>query len=373
VMELLKRRISEPYRWFFPVGIILLIAGAGVWIPLLWNQDSYPILIHRFLMLNGFTSFFIAGFLMTAIPRFSGAGNAQLFEILIFNIVTLIGLIISISGNESYVSFISALQALLILLFIGRRILKRKQNPPFSFIFIFVGLILWLFSGIYTGITGSDLLKSLHYEGAIAAIIIGVGSRLIPGILGHVDIVQMQRSAYEKPVPIYRTIPVSFVLLILGFILSYFMIELSGYFRAGIVAWIAIVYWKIFSLPKERTSLTWSIWISAWLIVLSFIFRAFAREGEIHVSHAFFLGGIVLLSLMIATRVIQSHGPKDKNLENIKLLYVVTGLIVISMLTRVSAFYLPEQYLSHLSYGAFVLILAVIIWAVRFLKYVRIR
>lgn len=307
---------------------------------------------------------------MTAIPRFSGAGNAQLFEVILFNLITFVGLIFSINEIESIVSYVSALQAVLILLFIGRRIFKRKQNPPFSFIFIFIGLILWLVSGIYTGFTGSDLLKPLHYEGAIAAIIIGVGSRLIPGILGHVDIVQLQRSTYERPVPIYKTIPISFVLLIIGFILSYFMSELSGYFRAFIVSWIAIAYWKIFTLPNERTSLTWSVWISSWLIALSFILRAFVKEGEIHVSHSFFLGGIVLLSMMIATRVIQSHGPKNKQLENSKILYVVTGFVILAMLTRVSAFYMPEHYLNHLSYGAIVLILAVIIWSLKYLKYV---
>lgn len=366
----LNRDISNPFRWFFPLGIIFLIIGALVWVPLLWTADFYPITVHRFAMVNGFTSCFIAGFLMTAVPRFSGAGYAKLYEVICFTIITFIGFLVSIFGTEEFASFFSAFQAIGILCFLFMRISKRKQNPPYSFLFIFVGLILWTFSALHFGFTGAETLKSLHYEGAIAAIILGVGSRLIPGILGHVEIVQQQRAVYEKPVSIIKTVPLSFAVLIIGFVSSY-LLPHALVMRAVVVSWIALKYWKLYKTPAEKTALTWSIWTSAWLIVTGFVLRSVMSEGEIHLTHVFFIGGIVLLSLLVATRVIQSHGPKDKKLENLKVLYVVTGLTTVAMLTRVSAYYMPETYLTHLAYGAILLVLVVIIWSIKYLKFIR--
>ena len=104
---------------------------------------------------------------------------------------------------------------------------------------------------------------------------------------------------------------------------------------------------------------------------MSFLSKPFIQAGDIHVSHSFFINGIVLLSLLIGTRVIQSHGPKNKKLENKKILYVITGLIVLAALTRVSAYYLPDVYLTHLAYSSVVLSLAVILWAFSYLRYIK--
>jgi uncharacterized protein involved in response to NO len=322
-------------------------------------------------MLNGFSASFIAGFLMTAVPKFSQTETAHLLEVICFFSVTVLGLIFAFIENEKYSFMASSLQAGIILFFISRRVMKRKVNPPYSFIFIFVGLILWLTSAVMGMLTFSDIFKSLHYEGSIAAIILGVGSRLIPGILGHVEIVQTQRDHYEKDKPFLLTVPSHFYAMIILFITSYFLTgQLGIIIRAGIVVLIGIFYWKIYRFPKDKSALTWSIWISCWLILASFILKASWIEGYIHASHAFFFCGIVLLSLLIATRVIQSHGPKDKGLENLKILYLVTVLVIFASATRVFAFLIPEDYFFHLGYSSIMLSVAVIIWGHRYLRFV---
>src|SRR5690606_34686279 len=99
---------KEPYRFFFPLGIIFLLWGALIWAPLLWNDEVYPVLAHRYLMLNGFSGCFIAGFLMTAIPRFSQTKRAEKFEVLAFFFVTLFGLFFAYQENESATFICSA-------------------------------------------------------------------------------------------------------------------------------------------------------------------------------------------------------------------------------------------------------------------------
>ena len=317
-------------------------------------------------MLNGFFGCFACGFLMTAVPKFSQTDSASWYEIIAFLSVTCFGLWPAYADKPPLVFFISALQPSIILFFLLTRIFHRKQNPPYSFIFLFVGLIHWLVSALLSIFIDAEAFKHLHYEGAIACMILGVGSRLIPGILGHLEIVSTQ-----KPIPLYRTLPVTFLLIVISFSMSYFLPESSGgILRALVVSYIGITYWHLQKFPVIRSSLPWSVWIASWMIVLSFLLKAFWQEGLIHISHAFFISGIVLLTLLVATRVLQSHGPKDPSLENSKTLYWVTFLLVLAAATRVSAFLLPHLYLSHLGYSSLILSLAVIIWSIKYLRFI---
>lgn len=362
---------SEPFRPFFPLGIFYLLMGILLWLPQLWNPGEYPVLLHRVLVLNGFTASFIGGFLMTAVPRFSQTFSARPREVIAYFLVTILATLSAYLERESWTNIFSALQPAMLLIFIFSRISKRQQNPPYSFVFIFVGLGLWLVSSLMGLFLDSEGFKHLHYEGSIAAIVLGVGSRLIPGILGHVQIVNAQKEQYERPVPLLTTVPWYFFLLILSYVGSYFMEEILGsWVRAGIVLAIGEFYWRLYKFPQERTALTWNIWAAGWLICLSFLLKAFWSGGGIHANHGFFINGIVLLSLLISTRVIQSHGPKEKTLENWKGLYVVSGLVLLASSTRVSAYLMPQQYLTHLGYSSLILAIAVILWAQKYFRYI---
>lgn len=372
-MEILKKPLSDPYRILFPLGIFLGLWGILIWLPQIFIQESYPVLAHRYLMLNGFTASFIAGFLMTAVPKFSQTKPAENYEVLSFILATVAGLVFSYLDNEKLTFIFSAIQAILILMFLFARIMKRKANPPYSFVFIFVGLFFWVFSGLMSAFVDGETFKVLHYEGSIAAIILGVGSRLIPGILGHVEIVQTQRNRYENERPFILTVPVHFFLIIACFIGSYFLKDSIGiYIRTLVVAGIGVYYWRLITFPKTKSALTWSLWTSCWLIIVSFLLKAFWEAGAIHASHSFFICGILLLTLLVATRVLQSHGPKDPTLENSKVLYVVTFLVVLAASTRVSAFLMPEHYLRHLGYSSLVLSAGILIWSWKYLRYAKV-
>lgn len=366
-----KTIVAEPYRLFFPMGTLLLLCGVLIWIPLLWTAEDYPILLHRFLVLNGFIASFVGGFLMTAVPKFSKTDPAKNYEVFIYLLILILGVIFAHKDMEIQTFIISALQPLWILKFLFSRISKRKENPPYSFVFIFVGLILWVLSAFGSAFLDIEAYKHLHYEGAIAAIILGVGSRLIPGILGHVEIVAAQRSHYETPKAILRTVPLSFFGLIFLFITSYFLsYPVSEILRAIIVLFIGLKFWKLYQLPKDKTALTFCIWISSWLIVGSFLLKAFWEEGGIHAGHAFFINGLVLLSLLIGTRVLVSHGPQVKKLEDWRGLYFITGVIFLASATRISAYLMPDSYLRHLGYASILLSLAVMIWANKYLRFI---
>src|SRR6266516_2678 len=64
---------ADPYRIFFPLGILLGVMGVSIW-PLYYFgiTEGYSGRAHAFVQTDGFLYAFIAGFLLTAIPRFTG-------------------------------------------------------------------------------------------------------------------------------------------------------------------------------------------------------------------------------------------------------------------------------------------------------------
>src|SRR5690606_3950720 len=71
--EYRTRWASEPYRLFFPIGILTAIAGVMMW-PLLYagKLGFYPGEAHVRVMIGGFMGAFVTGFLGTAFPRLTG-------------------------------------------------------------------------------------------------------------------------------------------------------------------------------------------------------------------------------------------------------------------------------------------------------------
>src|SRR5205085_2688884 len=63
----------EPYRVFFPLGVGFGLAGLAIW-PLysFGLTATYSGRSHALVQTDGFLYAFIAGFLLTAIPRFTG-------------------------------------------------------------------------------------------------------------------------------------------------------------------------------------------------------------------------------------------------------------------------------------------------------------
>src|SRR5689334_19444983 len=66
-------RSSDPYRILFPLGIVLGASGVSIW-PLYYYgiTEGYSGRAHASVQSGGFLFAFVAGFLLTAIPRFTG-------------------------------------------------------------------------------------------------------------------------------------------------------------------------------------------------------------------------------------------------------------------------------------------------------------
>ncbi len=381
--KFIERIKKEPFRIFFPLGWILAMIGVLPWVPFAWTSDiAYPGGFHAALMSRGFLSSFILGFLMTAIPRFTGTNTARGWEIGLGLLTVIACLICSLLGEFAYARGVTLIQIAILVVYVSSRFPRRSTNPPGAFIFVGVGLCLG-FSGSFLEFLGSleqvNLSASFilfgkitSFYGMVLALILGVGSRLFPGILGWSEIVQTQRQQYEKPIPFVKAIPPDLLLcaavLVVSFIVESFIAERIGRgLRASLVFYVAIRYWRLHRRPPKVTWMNWALIAAAWSIVLGEWLSALFPEWGLDGKHLVFVGGFSLLSLLVGARVTLAHGEGLAAESSWWPYCPLAAFILLASLARTAVHWTPNSYFPHLAFAAVLWCAGAVIWATFFL------
>lgn len=368
---------KDPFRLFFPVGALLAIAGVLPWAAELFTHAFYPRDFHRVLMIDGFLLSFVAGFLMTAITRFTGTHFATKWEIVGVLISILVANLATFFTMQTVSFLFSAIAVLQIALFAFRRFRKKTVNPPYTFIFIGLGLFFWLLSNlglffVTVGATIPETLTSifddLFSNGAVMSLVLGVGGRLLPGILGWEEIIVAQRQQYETQRSYLNVVPkdvwAAMILFAASFLLSPVLsLRWCLLLRGFVTLYFAVVYWRIHRFPKTRSYLTWSLWVCAWCLVAGYFLPVLWAAGTVHALHLNFVGGFSLITLLISMRVTFAHGEIGTGIEKtFPWIAVCAGLIFLAAITRVTAILWPTIYLDHLGYAAITWLLGLTAW-----------
>lgn len=115
------------------------------------------------------------------------------------------------------------------------------------------------------------------------------------------------------------------------------IVQVFGHYLIGSLAVSILLFisfhnrLKIFERPKNRTLLTLGIWISLWSIFLGTFLSSF-EMFSVFGRHIYFIAGISLLTVMIASRVSLSHGGYSLHFESTS-----KGLIFVIILGVASA------------------------------------
>lgn len=360
------------YRIFFPAGFVLGFWGAFVWVLYSFNLINYPGALHPEIMMGGFLLSFVLGFLCTAVPKFTDSFPPTNKEVLL-SVILIVALFVGqLKANALYFRVCSFTIFLYLTFFVVRRFLNRKANPPAPFLFVGIGLISGLFGSLILLLSSFDIISPSLFalgrlfivQGYILSFVLGIGSRLIPSLMGFAPPPdQAQKSLGVK----------TYLILAIFFLLTYvFEAFISSYFgmllRDLIIIFIAFVPWKIYKFPKRKAVHAYGLWISCWFLLIGHVGASLFIGYKIHFMHLFYIGGLSLLTLFVATRVTLSHGGHDTGLElKSKYLYGVIFLFVSAALTRFSAGLLPAHYQSHLLYAAIVWILGLLLWGIIFI------
>jgi uncharacterized protein involved in response to NO len=376
---------GEPFRIFFPLGLLAGISGVSLW-PLFFSgiHQFYPALMHARLMIEGFLTAFVIGFLGTAGPRLTSTPPFARWELRV-----LIGgyLMTVVSHIAEQPRLGDAVFLALILFFIGRmgwRFSVRGDLPPPGFALVGLGLLnavvgtaLLLAGGTWdwprTGAFGTMLL----HQSFVLHLILGVGSFLLPRFLKLPPKPEFPESRTPPPGWSQQALFAAACGLVIT--LTY---ALESYFALtrwpGVIRFVASAAYLLVEMPLHRTgaprlTIVQCLRVSMVLVVLGLLFPALWPAQRLAGMHVVFIGGFSLITLTVATRVVLGHSGLGHLFQTRLPFLAATALLLLTgMALRFAADFLPMSRPSLMNWAAYAWMLGAIIWGVRVLPKVRI-
>ncbi len=380
---------QDPYRFMFPVGWSLGFVGVMIWAPWLMKySDFYPGSIHPELMVGGFLVCYSVGFLTTAIPRFTGTQTMTKSErsvVLLFVGILLLSFLLK---NAVAIHFSDFLIMLFVLEFARKRFLLRTNEPPSTFLFVGIGIFLSLFSCL--GLILIDLhilneeyqmfFKSIFFTNFMLSLVLGIGSRLVPALLGHQAMPTPMRPSksinHQSLFNFLSHVPKDIKLLSLIFVLAS-MLEVSEatifYARLSrllLVLYISIKYWRLHLLPKNKGHLYFFIWLACWSIIVGHFLLLLHPQLRISALHLIYISGFGLLTIMISTRVSLSHSGEPLLLEKNSACLLGSGLLIsAAAMFRFFSSFVSGHYELFLLIASIAWCLGLTLWISKFGKF----
>jgi uncharacterized protein involved in response to NO len=370
-------RLNEPFRLFFPIGMIIGIIGVALW-PLFFAGvlPYHPAIVHPRLMIDGFAAFFIFGFMMTAGPRLLGApAFAPKCVLFVFGLSCLANL--AFTFNQVVIGdALFGLTAAAMLFKASQAYRARTDMPPPGFPLAALGLLcacvgsilLALSASIWANATAYTLGKILLFQGFTMLPIIGVGAFFFPKIIGgrnrHDFPETMQPNAEWK-----RRVRHSLFAAI-GFAASV-VIELSGHFTiAYVLRTLTLAAYILTQLPwmefrrKERMHGLQLIFALS-TIAIGLLGAAFFPGYKIAWLHAYFFVGLTGTIFLVSIRVIFGHsGRPDLIRKSVKIFAWVTGALILAASTRIVADFRPDLRTTHYIYASILWLICGLVWLV---------
>jgi uncharacterized protein involved in response to NO len=365
--------LREPYRVFFPLGMLFGLAGVAIW-PLysFGVTATYSGRSHALVQIFGFLYAFIAGFLLTAVPRFTGTPPPALATQIALAAVLTVAVVASElrSFAVGTVAFVAAHAMLLTLL--ARRFVRRTQNPPATFVYVGLALVAGAAGAVLTsGVAlevipaSCDLLgKRLLTEGMVMLLVLGVGGFLGPRLLGFAPPPNPQMASVSSVSSAVESFVAGLVILV-SLVGEYgFDLSRMAYVRAFVVSFVVIRSLQLWKLPVAKTTLARAIWIAHWVIAVGVWVVAAAPRFRADFLHLLFIGGFSLLIFAIATRVTLSHGGHDLTQERRSWpLRIGVTLALVAMLARLGAPFAASSYFAHLAWASILWMGGMLVWA----------
>ena len=383
---------GDPYRIFFPLGVLLGTAGVSIWL-LYWLglTAGYSGRAHAFVQIEGFLYSFIAGFLLTAIPRFTGTtvpSRATQYVLAAMVLATAVAFELQAfaAGHTLFLLVHATVIALAV-----QRVRRRRSAPPEGFALVGIGMLAGLVAAVINVAVALgampvewDMLgRRLLTEGMVLLLVLGVGGFLGPRLMGFAPLPEPPRVAIATAVrrpPLFAgrkaAVYASAGLVIaLSVVLEYGLkMPAMAFARAAVATASILATIKPWLPPAVRTTLAWCVWSAHWLIMAGLWLAALAPAYRVDLLHVVFMGGFTLLILAVGTRVTLSHGGHAPSAERRSWplrIGIATGLF--ALLARIGAAFAPEHFFAHLGIAALAWIVGMLLWGTYIVRLIRSR
>ena len=358
---------EEPFRIFFPLGLLSGATGVLLW-PLFFLGwiDTYPAIPHARLLVQGFLSCFIFGFLGTAGPRVMSVPSFSGNELLRVLLLVISAWPLHLSGHHAVADGLFLLGLSFFAISLARRFRQRRDSPPPNF--ALVGL------GILNGLTGAALLFICEATNSspnlqrLGSALLNVGFGLLP-LLGVAPFFLRKLLDLESddapPTPHQRARIAAFALFCGLAIDASLAVPVFG--TSSVIGWFAAVCataWLFISMPMRGNSiLAAALRLSLAALPPALGLVALLPAYRTSAWHILFIGGFSLAILSVATRVVLGHsGNLALVRRRLVFLLIALLLLVLAMISRFVADFTATRD-QHLLWGAVCWLVAVGIWA----------
>ncbi len=352
----------EPFRIFFPFGVLLGWIGVGHW--LLYATGitaTYSGFFHGQVMTQAFMMALAAGFLLTAVPRRTQSPPPSALEIVVALAALAAVAAAALAGRWALAQAAYAGLFLVLLQFAVRRFLGygAARRPPASFVLVPIA--------VGQGLAGASLIvlatrpgapgweiglgRLLVEQGVFLSLAIGIGSLVLPLMAGEQPPADLGTSPAERRKLVgYATLGIalvaSMVLEALGFV------RVGPLLRAVVVAAGLAIGGGALRLPRKPGLHRRLTWLAVWLMPLGLLGAAYAPDLRIAFLHVLFIGGFSLMGFGVATHVSLSHLDLDALALGRPAAVVFLGVtMLLAMLARLGADF-THSYFEHLGYAS---------------------
>jgi uncharacterized protein involved in response to NO len=363
---------TDPYRAFFPLGVLLAWAGVLHWLLLATGViGEYRSIFHAFAQIEGFMTCFAVGFLFTLIPRRTGTSPPAAWQMAVA-LIAPVAIVICAWYERWALSQIPwlVLMAVLIQFAVSRfRAPGAGLRVPNSFVWVVLGLLMGVAGSILAGVGAAlgeemfwihDAGRSLVLQGMFTGLVLGIGGMLLPVITRGVPPLEGATPSPGKKL--------SHLAAGLAFVATFFVearaMRAAYALRALLVLATLLAsagIWRRPTVPGLHRRL---VWAAAWLLPLCYacvaVFPQYPKAG----LHVVFIGSFALLALSISTHVVLSHGGASRPLETRPWPVALMGaLLLVAVLLRALVNVDAAHPYRWLGSAAALFLAATVVWA----------
>ncbi|WP_395714060.1 NnrS family protein [Reyranella sp.] len=362
---------SYGFRPFFLLGSTYAGLEVLAWLPMYYGELSLgtafaPRDWHAHEMLFGYVAAVIAGFLLTAIPNWTGRLPLQGLPLVVLVATWLSGRVaVDLSAKIGWLSAAVVDVAFLVLMAgaLSREIVvgKNWRNLKVVGVIAFLAIANIAFH-LEAHFTGGAIYSTRFGIGLVIFLIMAVGGRIVPSFTRNW---LMRREAGRLPAPFDR-LDAGFM-VVSALALVFWALEPEGLLTAiALVTGAVVNALRLARWAGERTiadRLVLILHVGFAFVAIGFALSAFAALGLAPPSagiHAWTTGAIGLMTLAVMSRA--SLGHAGRALTAAPSLQAIYAMAAVAAITRIAAALLPEA-------GGILLHLAAFAWAIAFLGF----